>query len=655
MPKSSIAQIKALPAADEHWLVVIHRMRLWITPPDEAPSRPYGLFIFVLENGYALGSDLTPTVPTTDEVQTALFKAMRKPPAASGPARRPAGIALADENLARELQPALDEIGVQMAVMPGYPPEVDDILREFEAHMNGSPEPPGLLSVKGVTPEFVAHLFAAAAEFYRARPWVALSNEQTLAVRVSPERQPRYVSIMGNGGVEYGLSVCNKWEDMQRLFENSDDPMEALPDTGVHSLLFNEIIYVPFDDLDAVEQYGWEVIDSEAYPVPIVFHKASGTVRRPSLKDLRWDEAALRAIPIAVRSFLKPTGLGDYESFETTLEVNTSNGPIAVTVKYPGGDLERLMRPGPGLDWRHSDLDDDEEAEDELPFFDRRGMEGFMQQAIAQQLGEQPGSGDPKLDQAQQIMYQAWDESHPGKRLTLAHQALATSPDCADAYVLLAEEEADTVGRALEYYQQGVEAGRRAFGEDDFSEAVGHFWGLLETRPYMRALHGQANMLWQLRRHEEALAIYREMLRLNPGDNQGVRYSLLQLLLELDRVDEARALIAQYEDEYSSTWLYTQALLAFRQEDNSSRSARVLKEALKQNPHVPAYLTGQKRIPTRLPDTISPGDETEAIDYAVGHLNDWRRTPGAVEWITPHVAASPKRKTPRRPSKSRRK
>jgi tetratricopeptide (TPR) repeat protein len=654
MPKSPVAQIKSLPVVDEHWLVVIHRMRLWITPPNEPPSRPYGLFIFVLENGYALGSDLTPTAPTANDVQAALFKAMRKPPAASGPARRPAGITLVDENLAQELLPTLDEIGVQVAVMPGYPPEVDDIMREFEAHMNGSPEPPGLLSVKGVTPEFVAHLFVAAAEFHRAKPWVALSNEQTLAVRVPPERQPRYVSVMGNGGVEYGLSVCNKWADMQRLFENSDDPMEALPDKGVHSVMFNEITYVPFDDLDAVEQYGWEVINAEAYPVPIVFHKASGTVRRPTLKDLRWDEAALRAIPIALRGSLKPTGLGDYEPFETTVEVSTSSGPIKVDVKYPGGDLERLMRPGPGLDWRHSDLGDDE-GEDDLPFYDRRGMEGFMQRAIAQQFGEQPGSGDPQLDQAQQIMYQAWDESHPGKRLTLAHKALSISPNCADAYVLLAEEEADTVGRALEYYQQGVDAGRRALGEAYFSEEVGHFWGLLETRPYMRALHGQANMLWQLRRHEEAAAIYREMLRLNPGDNQGVRYSLLQLLLELDRFEEARAVIAQYADEYSSTWLYTQALLAFQQEGDSPASTHALKEALKQNPHVPAYLSGQKRIPNRLPDTISPGTETEAIDYAVGHLNDWRRTPGAVEWITPHVVSSPPRKTARRPRQTRRK
>ena len=56
MPKSPLAQVKALPAADEHWLVVIHRMRLWLAPPGEAPSRPYGLFIFVLENGYALAA-----------------------------------------------------------------------------------------------------------------------------------------------------------------------------------------------------------------------------------------------------------------------------------------------------------------------------------------------------------------------------------------------------------------------------------------------------------------------------------------------------------------------------------------------------------------------------------------------------------------------
>jgi hypothetical protein len=302
MPKTPLARIKALPAADEHWLVVIHHMRLWLAPPGEAPSRPYGLFIFVLENGYALGSDLTPAAPTADQVQAALFKAMRKPPAVSGPARRPAGIALADEPLAQALHSML--AGSCSWPSCRISAEVDASARDGKA-MNDSQEPPGCCRSRH-NAEFVAHLFAAAAKFHRAKPWVALSNERTLAVRVA-RNAGRATSRSGNGGVEYGLAVCDKWQDMERLFENSDDPMGALPDKGAHSLLFNQITYVPFDDLDAVEQHGWEVINSDAYPVPIVYHKASGTVRRPTLKDLRWDEAALRAIPIAVRDFVKPT------------------------------------------------------------------------------------------------------------------------------------------------------------------------------------------------------------------------------------------------------------------------------------------------------------------------------------------------------------
>lgn len=76
-------------------------------------------------------------------------------------------------------------------------------------------------------------------------------------------------------------------------------------------------------------------------------------------------------------------------------------------------------------------------------------------------------------------MYQAWDEGNPAKRINLAYQALSISPLCADAYVLLAEEEADTLGRSLEYYRKGVEAGEGALGEDYFEETraiSGAYW-----------------------------------------------------------------------------------------------------------------------------------------------------------------------------------
>jgi hypothetical protein len=47
----------------------------------------------------------------------------------------------------------------------------------------------------------------------------------------------------------------------------------------------------------------------------------------------------------------------------------------------------------------------------------------------------------------------------------------------------------------------------------------------------------------------EAVAEYRAMLELNPGDNQGVRYSLLPSLPELNRLEAARKLFEKYPEE----------------------------------------------------------------------------------------------------------
>jgi hypothetical protein len=118
---------------------------------------------------------------------------------------------------------------------------------------------------------------------------------------------------------------------------------------------------------------------------------------------------------------------------------------------------------------------------------------------------------------------------------------------------------------------------------------------------------------------------------------------VLVLLLEIEREDEAVDLLKEYEDEWSAVWLYTRALLAFRKHGTSSAANKALADALKENPHVTAYLTGKKRIPTSLPPLIGMGDEEEAIAYAHEHLNHWRRTPGAIEWLS--AAKPPRAKT----------
>ncbi|MBU2495464.1 MAG: tetratricopeptide repeat protein [Candidatus Omnitrophica bacterium] len=239
------------------------------------------------------------------------------------------------------------------------------------------------------------------------------------------------------------------------------------------------------------------------------------------------------------------------------------------------------------------------------------------------------------LESAQDIMYEAWDQKDKKERVRLARKALAVSPDCADAYVLLAEEFADSIPEAKKLFQKGVEAGERALGREGFEEHTGHFWGVLETRPYMRARLGLAETLWEMGEREEAIKHYREMLRLNPNDNQGIRYILVHSLAWLSRHDELEDFLnsKEYPDDCAPDWLYTKALLHFIKTGPSPEASALLDKAKKINPYVPDYLTGRKKIPDILPDRIKVGGEDEGYCYAEKFLPIWRRAPGALDWL----------------------
>jgi tetratricopeptide (TPR) repeat protein len=241
-------------------------------------------------------------------------------------------------------------------------------------------------------------------------------------------------------------------------------------------------------------------------------------------------------------------------------------------------------------------------------------------------------ASDEALFQAQDLMYEAF-EAQGARRVALAREALEISPDCADAYLLLAEETASSVEEARDLLEQGVAAGERALGLEPFEEDVGHFWGILETRPYMRARAALAETLWALDRREEAVEHQRDLLRLNPNDNQGLRYRQAEWLLWLERYEELDELFAAYEDDAAAAFAFTRALATFRREGDSADARRLLEEAREVNPHVPAYLSGRKKLPKQLPDYVGFGDESEAIDYAYGAAASWAVVPGALAWL----------------------
>ncbi len=263
----------------------------------------------------------------------------------------------------------------------------------------------------------------------------------------------------------------------------------------------------------------------------------------------------------------------------------------------------------------------------------------FLSQFIGTADVPRPNRELTPAEKAQDKMYEAFGAKGE-RRVELAREALAISADCPDAYVLLAEETAETLEEARELYEQGVLAGERALGEEIFEEAAGRFWGILETRPYMRARAGLAQSLDALGEQQQAIEHYRELLRLNPHDNQGNRFEFARCLLKAGADEELGILLDQYKDDAMAAWAYTLALWLFRKEGASARAGEALKKAFKQNRFVLPYLIGLKSLPDNPPDYMSYGDESEAIDYAAGNLRVWLDTEGALKWLAELMAKS---------------
>ncbi|MEP6753843.1 MAG: tetratricopeptide repeat protein [Candidatus Dormiibacterota bacterium] len=257
---------------------------------------------------------------------------------------------------------------------------------------------------------------------------------------------------------------------------------------------------------------------------------------------------------------------------------------------------------------------------------DPRSMEGYLRA-----LGGR--SPDGALNKAQDLMYQAWEAREQQQSVALARRAIKISPLCADAYVLLAERASTSLEEEKKLYELGVKAGETALGPDRFREYAGHFWGFLETRPYMRARAGLAQALWAEGHHSEAVRHYREMLSLNPGDNQGIRYLLAACLLHMQDDAGLERLLKQQEDDGSAYMVYTRALMAFRRTGTSQQARKLAEEAWHSNVHIPVALCGAKKVKDPGTGYYTMGGEDEAAYYLDEYGFAWRDTPGAIAWL----------------------
>jgi tetratricopeptide (TPR) repeat protein len=610
------------------------RLPTWIEKgPDGKPYRPWGAVWVSLRTGL-VNLKIEPEFGAHDPalaLETLLEFGLNRKLAGCRPAR----LEVVDEELGAYLVRTLGDDRLTFTVTRDLP-AVKQVLADYAAHVSGSPLPPNALDSPGVTIERMRAFAEAARRFYLAAPWRYLTDEDLIHVEApSVERGLRHLTVLGAGGQVFGLGFFETVEDFEAI--QADPDPEAFEGQGRWAVWFGPIADMPFGDVDLWEDQDLPVAGERAYPVALRIGP-KGKVARPDARILAYLEGLLLT--------LAETSEGEIDQGRWTRQVQTHDGPKTFTlcipallepldarptVKHAGIPDRRIMErvlAEIGRFMERSEFDDPEEADKAI------------QQRFVGRFDEIPSTATTPLEKAQDLVYRAF-EARGRRKTQLARKALELSADCADAYVLLAEQASDPeTARGL--YTQGVAVGERALGPRTFEDEVGHFWGMVQTRPYMRARFGLARCLEELGQVGEAIGHYQELLRLNPNDNQGVRDVLLPALLATGRDGEAGALLQQFEDDVSAAWKYGWALWAFRREGDSQLARDRLREAVRANRHVPKYLSGKAEWPGPLPASYAFGSEEEAVLCADELGDAWRATPGAERWL---AAWKPKKKS----------
>ena len=623
-----IEQLKRIPQRPhEVWQGGLFRMYSWIRGEGSKPFRPWvALWVAVDDEKLGPPNLFGPEEYDFGRAVDSLLQFASDPDFGG---YRPGRIEVCDPDLAEHLRQFLCETGIKVECKDSLP-LLDRILAAMAEDAVGHPLPPGALSGKGVTPEQMIRFAEAAKAFYEAAPWNHLTDEDLIHIEApKPPSGMPYATVLGAGGSTYGLGFFGIAQECWAM-RQIDNPPEwyAGLKRGVWSFTFVSIVDLPFADVDLWEEHHLTVADDDAYPC-LVCHDPRRGVTRPDTSRLAFLEGLLEAL---ARSTEEQLDTGRW-----SIAVETAAGPIEFTLALPDllapPDRKELMNRGYTPDRRA--LEQMHAQMDRFLADKTFSTTEEINAAIAREFmnkAPDPNRFPPRnaLEQAQELCYQAFD-SIGRRQLQLAHKALQVCPDCADAYVLLAERTSD-VHQAAELFAQGVAAGERALGQEPFENDAGHFWGIISTRPYMRARLGLAQCLEHLGQTEEAADHYGELLRLNPADNQGVRYLYLPLLLRLDRDTEAARYMKDAEDEPTASWTYTRALMAYRLGGDSSSARTELRKAVKANPHVIKYLLAEEE-PDTMPESYSLGSREEAIICADQLRPAFRSTPDALAWL----------------------
>lgn len=167
--------------------------------------------------------------------------------------------------------------------------------------------------------------------------------------------------------------------------------------------------------------------------------------------------------------------------------------------------------------------------------------------------------------------------------LEYAKKALKADKNCLDAEVLIANLSHDGPEDLKVEYEELIKKTEKHLKKQEMfnKENIGGFWGILETRPYMRLRSSYLELIMTMGKFRKAINECEDLLSLSENDNLGIRYTLIGLYALYEDERSAMKLYKKYQ-EYTTGILLPIVAMYYKM-DNYKKAEIYLKELRKAN------------------------------------------------------------------------
>ena len=257
---------------------------------------------------------------------------------------------------------------------------------------------------------------------------------------------------------------------------------------------------------------------------------------------------------------------------------------------------------------------------------------------------------DNDLDRREQALdilenaYGAEDEKTAAK---FAKEALKVDPDLTDAKRVLIDTY--PLEKQKKEYEKLIKQEEERLGEMGISDDdVGIYYGLIETRPYMRVRYAYMELLENMNKLRMAMTEGEDIIRLNENDNMGVRYKLIKLCAMLEDSEKLEKLVAEYNEECVH-FLLPQAIYYYKT-DQLTKARGTLRRMYKSNAYVKAFFDGKmERYEDEIDEEFSfggyrVGGPSEVVDMAIENAALMESSFAFAQWAAKEFAKIAKQK-----------